>query len=133
MMERHDVFISHSAEDRPAVERLLKQLDREHISYWTDRGIRPGHDWASEIETAIETAKVFIVFVTPSFLASDWAWLEMGAALAKQREGGAEVIPVVTGPVDLPPVLRKFHPVNAEDLSTAELVRRIKKSDAIAS
>jgi len=123
-MNKTHVFISHSTEDRPAVEQLLKQLDREHISYWTDRNIRPGQDWASETERAIETAKIFVVYVTPSFLASHWAWVELGAAIAKNRQDGATVIPVILGPVELPPVLEQFDPVQ----STTELVRRIRSA-----
>lgn len=55
------VFIAYATEDRPAAERLFKQLTARGFAAWLDRRkLLPGQDWPQRIEDAIESSDFFI-------------------------------------------------------------------------
>ncbi len=55
------VFIAYATEDRPAAERLFKQLTAHGFAAWLDRRkLLPGQDWPQRIEDAIESSDFFI-------------------------------------------------------------------------
>jgi glyoxylase I family protein len=132
VQQRPKVFISYShgdQGDRAVVDAMIKQLRRADIAFWHDGQISAGEDWSVAIEDALTTATVFVVLITPSFLASKWGMLELGAAVERARQGAAIVIPVVAGPVHLPNVLRRFQPIEAGRLDSTELIDRIRASE----
>ena len=63
---------------------------------WSDRQIEAGARWASEIEQALASARVVLLLVSPSFLASDFIdQNELGPVLAAARDGSKKILGVL--------------------------------------
>ncbi len=100
-----EVFCSYAHEDESLQQELkihlsaLQRLGR--ISFWHDRLIAPGTDWAQAIDHHLTSASVILLLISSDFLASDYCYsIEMGRALARQQAGEARVIPILLRPVD---------------------------------
>jgi hypothetical protein len=76
MPRRDHIFISYSRRDakwREKLETHLKpRLRNAKIGTWSDRQIPAGTDWEQELQTAMQTAAVAVLLVTPEYLASDF-------------------------------------------------------------
>ena len=99
-----EAFISYAHEDEDVLRPLknhLKALEQQDlVSVWTDRSIRPGSDWQSEIDSQLETADLVLLLVSADFLASDYCiGVEMERALERHEAGECLVIPIVVRPV----------------------------------
>jgi hypothetical protein len=58
----HDVFISHSHEDKPAADAACAALEARGIRCWiAPRDINPGQDWAASIVEAIRNAQIMLL------------------------------------------------------------------------
>ena len=69
------IFISYSHKDKKWLDKLrmmLKPLERQKYNIWDDRTIESGDDWKEQIKKALESTKVAIFLVSPSFIASDF-------------------------------------------------------------
>ncbi len=99
------VFISYSHKDDVALDRLhthLAPLRSEGlIDAWFDRQILAGGNIDAEVDEALEYCDVFLMLVSPDFLASNYCVnIEMRRALERHDYDGAPVIPIIVEPCD---------------------------------
>ena len=96
--QRHDVFLSHSTADKPAVEEIARRLAEEGIQVWLDKWhLIPGDPWQPAIEKALAESETCAVFVGPSGL-GPWQNEEMRAAIdwrVRDTNRRFRVIPVL--------------------------------------
>ena len=98
-------FISYSHKDSEALERLhvhLANLQREGLlSTWYDRDILAGDDLHDEIAAALQAANLYLLLISPDFIASDYCVdREMSRALERHQAGEARVVPIIVEPCD---------------------------------
>jgi TIR domain len=78
-----DVFISHSREDLPLVERIVRGLTfGGRVRVHTDLMLAAGERWRSQLRRALEASHVFIVIGSPASARSDFVLQELGGAWA---------------------------------------------------
>ena len=98
-------FISYSHRDEPALIRLhthLSVLRREGlIETWFDRDILAGQNIDLVISKQLHDADLFLLLVSPDFLASPYcSEREMQHALDRHATGSATVVPIIVEPCD---------------------------------
>ena len=90
-----DVFLCHSAADKPAVRLIARRLREHGILPWLDEAeLPPGRDWQEELERQISNIRTAAVFVGPSGI-GPWQNRELRAFLNEFAERGCPVIPVL--------------------------------------
>src|SRR6266516_4563721 len=129
MISRHNrpvrLFFSYSHRDLKLVEKLRDHLAAlEHqgmITGWHDRKINPGIEWEPEIDEYLNTAKIILLLISPSFMASNYCnEIEVQHAMERHKKKEARVIPVVLHPVaweDAPFSKLQALPDNAKPVS----------------
>lgn len=76
-----DVFLSHSAVDKPRVARLAKRLEDAGFNVWFDRpSIESGEDIVTAIEQGLERSRVLVLCMTKAAFESEWVRLERNTA-----------------------------------------------------
>jgi hypothetical protein len=100
-----EVFYSYAHKDEKLKKELLKHLaniERQGlIVNWHDRKLKPGGEWAREIDKRIDTAAVILLLVSPDFISSGYCnEVELKRAMEMHEAGEACVIPVSLRPVD---------------------------------
>ena len=98
-------FISYSHRDKAALERLhthLAPLRRQRlIKAWFDREILAGGEINAAVDKELESCELFLLLVSPDFLASDYCFeREMQRALERHEAGEARVVPIIIEPCD---------------------------------
>ncbi len=100
-----EIFCCYAHEDEAWLRKLethLSLLQRQDlISLWHDRLLVSGADWATSLDTHLETASVILLLVSADFFASDYCYgIEMKQAMARQEAGEAWVIPILVRPAE---------------------------------
>jgi hypothetical protein len=87
----HDVFVSHSAKDKPTADAVCAALEGQGIRCWVaPRDIVPGKDWGEAIVDAIKGARVMVLIFSTHANASQQIKREVERAVSK----GIPVIPL---------------------------------------
>lgn len=94
------IFVSYSHRDGEWKERLsrsLRILERQGLAeVWDTSDIEVGTTWSEEIATALNSADVALLLISPSFLDSDFiVQKELPALLERSRQGGLVVLPIL--------------------------------------
>ena len=98
-------FLSYShanPKQRKKLREHLIQLEREGlIRCWDDRQLRVGQEVDASIKAQLEETEVFILLLSPAFIASEYCHgVEMRHALERHAEGSALVLPIIIAPCD---------------------------------
>ena len=121
-----EVFYSYAHEDEEMRNKLEKRLDSLRrqglISQWHDRQIPAGAEWASTIDTHLDTASVILLLISPDFMASTYCTdIEMKRALERHQAKEACVIPIILRPTkwhDAPFAKLQALPPNGKPITT---------------
>jgi TIR domain-containing protein len=84
----HDLFVSYATPDREIVRRYVERFRRAGLRVWWDREIYEGR-WDAEIETALNSARRILVFISKNAVESSYVFVE-----AKRGRDGNKVIPI---------------------------------------
>lgn len=109
-----NVFLCHSSQDKPIVQRLYQRLSIEGwINPWLDvYKLIPGQDWNYEIVQAVRSADVILVCLSRSSITKEgYIQREINMALDIAREkpkGTIYVIPIKLEECDIPDDLNKW-------------------------
>ncbi len=105
LTEPIEVFLSYAHKDEELKNELVKHLSilkrQGVIRAWHDREITAGTEWAGEIDTHLNAARVILLLISSDFLASDYCYdIELEQAMKRHVTGEACVIPVILREVD---------------------------------
>jgi hypothetical protein len=116
---RNRVFVSYSHMDERWLRRMLVHLrplqNEGVVDVWSDTRIRPGDDWRTKIEQALESASVAVLLVSADFLASEFIIEnELPPLLRAAETNGTTILPVIVGPSSFPETasLGRFQAMN---------------------
>ncbi|MGA9347331.1 MAG: toll/interleukin-1 receptor domain-containing protein [Anaerolineae bacterium] len=103
------VFISHATKDAQLAHRLADDLQRLGVQIWiTPESIRPGEGWVEAIERGLAESSHMVVVLTPAALESEWVRKETDVAIAQERKGLIQVIPLDVEPCEVPLLLGSY-------------------------
>lgn len=92
------VFVSYSHEDEIVVGSEIRWLQDKGVNVWFDEGIIPGHEWTDTLAVAIQGCELFVYFITPRSVESEYCRKELTYAGDQRRR----VLSVYLEPTDLP-------------------------------
>ena len=126
-----EIFVSYTHRDVRALDDFRDAMRglgvAEHLSIWDDTAVRPGANWAQEVEQRLESAQLIVLLVSPHFLASDFVkQVELPRVFRQARDRGADVVPVMVSPSVLPSELEEFrvYPSDGSSISDQADTRR---------
>lgn len=101
-MLRTKIFVSYSHEDAgwlKKVELHFAVLERRGlVELWSDTRMTAGAEFEREIEAALSSAKVAVLLVSPSFLASRFIWEQEIPRIDAHTKDGMDAIPLIVRP-----------------------------------
>jgi hypothetical protein len=79
-------FISYFREDKGAVDKFVKRLERAGVSCWIDRrGLEIGHEWKAMIRRKIFDADAFVLFISKQYERKHQSFLREELKIACER------------------------------------------------
>ena len=99
------LFYAYAREDETLRNKLNSHLallrQQGLIEEWYDREIPVGSLWEEEIDAHLKAARIILLLISPSFLASAYCYsIEMQKAMERHVEGSARVLPIILRPCD---------------------------------
>ena len=124
-MNNNSIFVSFSHKDSELAKPILNELDVLNLNYWIDDHIEPGEAWVDTIEDALNEASVFVLLLSPDFVASEWSMYEMGHAITAFKRTGAILIPVIIKDVVIPRFVKNIQYLDATSMSPRDIANQI--------
>ena len=113
MTKTKQVFISYAKQDAQFAHRLADDLQRLGIQVWiAPESILGGEGWVSAIERGLEESSHMVVVLTPAALKSKWVKKETEVAIARERKGLIQIIPLDVEPCEMPLLLSSYQKVS---------------------
>lgn len=129
-MEQY-VFISYSHQDQRIVRNFADRLEQRGYSVWYDQAIQPGTLWDDTIKERLRNAAIVLMFISPSFIKSEYCRLELQLALEQKKS----ILPVYLGRARFEPALQeqldRIQNIDLADGSLDECLQRVQKHDLI--
>lgn len=96
-------FISYAHEDNRMFRSFQThvaalKLQFPSVEIWEDSHLRAGMEWEKEILDKIDTTDIFILLVSPEFIASKFIYDKEAPAIRRRHENKALVLPVILRP-----------------------------------
>jgi hypothetical protein len=128
-MNNQRVFLSYSYKDKEKVDRVASELRNSGIDIWYDyQDIDVGSDWNKKIRYEIESSDTVIVFLSKSFLSSEWSQRELWQFLNESEKRSINIIPVALERVRIPSDLSGFLILNLynSEVALEKLIHKVK-------
>lgn len=108
---QYDLFISYQSIDEPFAKQLVEGLKHacgENVTvFYAPLDIQLGDNIVMKIDQALQSAKFFVMILSPEYLSADWTTAERSAAIYADPSGrNGRIIPVLYRKCQLPPLLR---------------------------
>jgi len=88
-----DVFMNYAAKDRGLAQQIRDALKNDQLSVWLDQdALKPGQDFSSAIQDAINDSQSMLTLWTPNSIHSDFVRLEADLAFKQKK-----LIPLAVG------------------------------------
>src|SRR6056297_2151617 len=84
--EQPYIFISYSHRDTKEIFTIIENWHSGGYNIWYDEGIDPGNEWPEEIAQALAGCSQFVVFISPSAVASKNVRNEINYALNHSKD-----------------------------------------------
>lgn len=122
VFRRWRIFVSYSHEDGKWIKPLRAHLSG--LGPWIDEdSIEPGDPWNRKIEQGLEDARVAVLLISASFLASPYVReKELPYLLAEAEKGRVTLLPIYVLPCDVPPELEAYQAVNKPSQTLADMI-----------
>lgn len=131
------VFISHSHQDKPFVERLLKDLLDANLNVWLDKQeLAPGDSVIEKVSHGLRNSDYLVAVLSRSSIKSKWVQAELNAVLSNQLSGksGTAILPVLIDDVDIPILLRDILYADFRDdykQGVSSLIKAFRQEDPV--
>lgn len=98
-MNSETIFVSYSSKDRSFALKFVQELQDMGVNVWMDQlGIKLGENWDNAIEDALENSNTFLLFISPTAVASQNVQDEVHFAIKEKKK----LIPILIKQCDLP-------------------------------
>jgi hypothetical protein len=106
----YDVFLSHNVQDKQRVRKLAERLRDAGLRVWFDEWvIKPGDDIYLANERGLETARVYVLCLSPAALTSKWVMRDTSTILSRDPSNASRrFVPLLLADCALPDSLNRY-------------------------
>lgn len=125
------IFICHASEDKPFVDKLVKELDKYAFYAWYDkREIFIGDSIVEKVNKGLENTKYLIAVLSKNSIKKTWVQKELNSTLMRQLSKEQVIIlPILIENCDIPAILKDIKYADfTKDFNAAfkDLIKAIK-------